>query len=151
MAHKQLPQIKTIPEKMRRRYGEGTLRVLIPWRWTRLSSAYPSINWLLCLKLAIICRKLHATNIGCTVTTGIFAWIVAHAAHEAELDGEVKFAPTECLTKAGGELNPKYPGGIENLIPRLEAEGHTVAQKAAAVFLVLLGRARIKVNEVFQS
>ena len=31
--------------------------------------------------------------------------------------------------KAGGELNPKYPGGIEAQRQKLEAEGHTVLQK----------------------
>ena len=32
------------------------------------------------------------------------------------------FAPP----KAGGELNPKYPGGVEAQRARLEAEGHTI-------------------------
>jgi hypothetical protein len=117
----------------------------------RLSSACPNINWLLCLKLAIICQNCMPPTIGCTVTTGIFAWIVAHAAHEAELDGEVKFAPYWRLIKAGGELNPKYPGGIENLIPRLEAEGHTVVQKGRRFFVENYEQKLIKVNEVFKS
>lgn len=30
---------------------------------------------------------------------------------------------------ANGELNPKYPGGVEAQKERLEAEGHTVMQK----------------------
>jgi hypothetical protein len=31
--------------------------------------------------------------------------------------------------KTGGELNPKYPGGIENQKKHLESEGHRVIQK----------------------
>ena len=31
--------------------------------------------------------------------------------------------------KSGGELNPKYPGGIEDQKARLESEGHRVIQK----------------------
>ena len=31
--------------------------------------------------------------------------------------------------KANGELNPKYPGGIEAQRTALEAEGHTIIQK----------------------
>ena len=31
--------------------------------------------------------------------------------------------------KAGGELNPKYPGGVEAQKARLEAEGHTVVRR----------------------
>ena len=30
---------------------------------------------------------------------------------------------------AGGELNPKYPGGIETQKAKLEAEGHTILSK----------------------
>jgi len=31
--------------------------------------------------------------------------------------------------KAGGELNPKYPGGVEGQRARLESEGHKVVSK----------------------
>ena len=31
--------------------------------------------------------------------------------------------------KAGGELNPKYPGGIAAQREKLEAEGHTIEEK----------------------
>jgi hypothetical protein len=31
--------------------------------------------------------------------------------------------------KAGGKLNPKYPGGVPQQKERLEAEGHQVVQK----------------------
>ena len=31
--------------------------------------------------------------------------------------------------KSDGEINPKYPGGIEAIREKLEAKGHTVIQK----------------------
>lgn len=31
--------------------------------------------------------------------------------------------------KANGELNPKYPGGVEAQKEKLEAEGHTIIKK----------------------
>jgi alkylated DNA nucleotide flippase Atl1 len=31
--------------------------------------------------------------------------------------------------KANGELNPKYPGGVEAQKEKLEQEGHTILQK----------------------
>ena len=31
--------------------------------------------------------------------------------------------------KAGGELNPKFPGGVEAQRARLEAEGHIILQR----------------------
>ena len=66
---------------------------------------------------------------GCPITTGIFAWIAAHAAQEAELAGVKRITPYWRTLKAGGELNPKYPGGIDAVRARLEAEGHRIVQK----------------------
>jgi len=47
------------------------------------------------------------------------------------LDGISKIAKVggETYGKSGGELNPKYPGGIEEHKARLELEGHKVIQK----------------------
>ncbi len=72
--------------------------------------------------------RQHGTTIGCTVTTGIFAWMVAQAAHESESMG-AEAAPYWRVLKAAGELNVKYPGGAADLQRRLEAEGHTVVYR----------------------
>lgn len=37
--------------------------------------------------------------------------------------------PVPEALKSGGELNPKYPGGIEAQMQQLEHEGHTVVQR----------------------
>ena len=37
--------------------------------------------------------------------------------------------------KIGGELNAKYPGGIEAQMTRLESEGHTVVQRGKRYFV----------------
>jgi alkylated DNA nucleotide flippase Atl1 len=63
------------------------------------------------------------------MTTGIFAWIAAHAADEARAAGEKNITPYWRTLKSGGELNPKYPGGIPALKKLLAAEGHKVVQK----------------------
>src|SRR6185436_14565056 len=70
--------------------------------------------------------KKHNTTTACPITTGIFAWIAAHAADEAEQGGRSRITPYWRTLKSGGELNPKYPGGIKNLRARLAAEGHRV-------------------------
>jgi hypothetical protein len=79
--------------------------------------------------------KHHGATVGCTITTGIFAWIAAHAADEAERAGKKKITPYWRALKAGGELNPKYPGGISNLKLRLEREGHVIIQRRARWFV----------------
>jgi hypothetical protein len=63
------------------------------------------------------------------MTTGIFAWIAAHAAEEARAAGAKRITPYWRTLKSGGELNPKYPGGIPALSRLLRAEGHRVTRK----------------------
>jgi hypothetical protein len=78
----------------------------------------------------------HRATIGCPITTGIFAWIAAHAAEEAAAEGRKRITPYWRTLKTGGELNPKYPGGIANVKSRLEAEGHRVVRKGKRYVVV---------------
>jgi len=71
----------------------------------------------------------HDASICCPITTGIFAMIASRAAADDEADGKKKITPYWRTLKSGGELNPKYPGGIEEQRVRLEDEGHTVMLK----------------------
>jgi hypothetical protein len=84
-------------------------------------------------------RKLlaakHDADFACPITTGIFAWIAAHAADEAEQEGKKRITPYWRTLKSDGELNPKYPGGIDNIRARLEAEGHAVVQRRKRFFV----------------
>jgi hypothetical protein len=79
--------------------------------------------------------KKHKATTACPITTGIFAWIAAHAADEAEQGGRSRITPYWRTLKTGGELNPKYPGGIKNLRARLAAEGHRVIKKGKRYFV----------------
>jgi len=75
--------------------------------------------------------KKHGTDIACPMTTGIFAWIAAHAAEESRTEGQKSVTPYWRTLKTGGELNPKYPGGIPALKKLLAAEGHKVVKKGS--------------------
>ncbi|MEC8473353.1 MAG: hypothetical protein VXZ38_01765, partial [Planctomycetota bacterium] len=79
--------------------------------------------------------KKHEVDIAGPFTNGIFAWIAAHAADELETQGKKRITPYWRVLKKGYELNPKYPGGIENLQRRSEAEGHEVTQRGKRFFL----------------
>lgn len=59
------------------------------------------------------------------ITAGIFVSIVAWASYQRGTD-EVPYWRT---LKANGELNPKYPLGIEYQKKKLESEGHTIIQR----------------------
>ncbi len=71
---------------------------------------------------AKIAQKHHA-KMACPICCGIFAWI---AADETEHEGAKRITPYWRTLKTGGELNPKFPGGVEALKMRLTAEGHRV-------------------------
>lgn len=60
------------------------------------------------------------------ITAGIFVSIAAWASFQRN---GVDETPYWRVLKAGGELNPKYPGGVEAQKARLEAEGHTVVRR----------------------
>ncbi|MBN2240095.1 MAG: MGMT family protein [Dehalococcoidales bacterium] len=60
------------------------------------------------------------------MTTGIFAGIAARAAAEDEAEGREDITPYWRTLKSKGEINEKYPGGLEEQAARLEAEGHTI-------------------------
>lgn len=59
------------------------------------------------------------------ITAGIFVSIAAWASHQRCGNP----TPYWRTLKANGELNPKYPGGVDAQKKQLELEGHTVLQK----------------------
>lgn len=59
------------------------------------------------------------------ITAGIFVSIAAWAS--AQRSGDE--TPWWRTLKANGELNPKYPGGIQAQREKLEAEGHEIVQR----------------------
>ena len=77
-------------------------------------------------QIRVILAKKHGASIGCPITTGIFAWVAAHAAEEAATEGQKNITPYWRTLKGKGELNPKYPGGVEAQAAHLREEGHTI-------------------------
>jgi len=78
-------------------------------------------------------RAAHNVDSACPMTTGIFTWILAHAADEAAAQGRKKVLPWWRVLKTGGTLNPKYPGQGRTQKRFLEAEGHPVIAKGNAL------------------
>jgi len=68
----------------------------------------------------------HKTDIGCPLTSGIFSWIAAGAAGEEMAAGKKNVTPFWRTLKSNGELNPKYPGGIDFQSEQLEQEGFEI-------------------------
>ena len=126
---KGLPKVEPIAESMSSRWGTGTIVIPAPIEVDEMMKrvAKGKLTTINEIRAALALR--HDASICCPITTGIFAMIASRAAADDEADGKKKITPYWRTLKSGGELNPKYPGGIEEQRVRLEDEGHTVMLK----------------------
>lgn len=132
---KGLPKIINLEGRMQKKWGEGTCAIPAPIEVDGLMRKVGKGKLTTIDDLRKALARSHETTIACPITTGIFAWIAAYAADESATAGKSKVTPYWRTLKAGGELNPKYPGGIDALTLRLEAEGHVVFQKGRRYFV----------------
>lgn len=132
---KNLPLVKPIPPKMVKRSGPGSMVVPSPRQVDAAIKAVKRRKLATAREIAALIARQQGTTMCCPVTTGIFAWIAAHAAHEAELMGRKAITPYWRVLKSGGELNGKYPGGLTDVKRRLEAEGHVVVRDGQRCFV----------------
>ncbi|MFA6187090.1 MAG: hypothetical protein WC770_07770 [Phycisphaerae bacterium] len=126
---KDLPRVEKIDEKKSKRWGIGTFVIPAPIEVDEIMRKVPKGKLITINEIRQILAKKHNATIGCPITTGIFSWIAANAADEMEKENKKSITPYWRTLKTGGILNEKYPGGLENLKKRLEAEGHTVIRK----------------------
>lgn len=126
---KGLPKVAPIEGKISTRWGTGTMVVPAPVEVDELMRKVPKGKLVSINELRVALAEKHKANVCCPITTGIFAWIAAHAAEEERAEGKTRFTPYWRTLKSGGELNPKYPGGLEALKAKLEAEGHKVVMR----------------------
>jgi alkylated DNA nucleotide flippase Atl1 len=94
----------------------------------------------------VVLARKHGATIGRPITTGIFARIAAGAAEEDQAEGKKRITPYWRTLKSGGELNPKYPGGVEDQKARLVAEGHTVLCRGKRIFVQEYERSRVRIR-----
>jgi hypothetical protein len=133
---KNLPQVASIDETKTKRWGHGTFVIPAPIEVDEAMRHVGRGKLTTIDEIRTALAQKHGTTIACPLTTGIFAWIAAHAAEEANAEGTKRITPYWRTLKTGGELNPKYPGGIDNLRTRLTSEGHQVIQRGKRFFVV---------------
>src|SRR5438445_1447861 len=126
---KDLPKVVRITGRMSARWGKGTVAIPAPREVDAIMRKVPAGKLITINEIRQFVARKHKATIGCPITSGIFAWIAAHAAEEAAAAGETEITPYWRTLKTGGELNPKYPGGIPRIKSLLEAEGHTVVTR----------------------
>lgn len=123
---KDLPKVEKITDKMSKRWGTGTVVIPAPKEVDEIMKRVPQGKLITINQIREILAQKHGATIGCPITTGIFAWIAAHAAEETAAEGKKNTTPYWRTLKSGGELNEKYPGGVEAQMERLGQEGHII-------------------------
>jgi hypothetical protein len=132
---KGLPRVEKVEGKLSKRWGEGTFVIPAPIEVDEIMRRVPKGKLTTIDSIRKELASKHGANFACPITTGIFAWIAAHAAEEKAAEGKKKITPYWRTLKTGGELNPKYPGGVERLKQLLADEGHAVVQKGKRVLI----------------
>ena len=124
-----LKTIDTRKQKVSKKWGEGLYAIPRPRDVDALIKKVPKGKLTTINELRSVVAAQHAADFGCPITTGIFGWIAAHAAEETRAAGRKRVTPYWCALKTGGEVNPKYPGGVEAQRKLFEAEGHRLVKK----------------------
>ena len=124
--NKGLPKISKVEGKMTAKWGTGTMVIPAPMEVDEIMRSAPKGKVTTINEIRASLARKHRVNFACPITTGIFAWIAANAAAEAQAEGKKRVTPWWRTLKTSGELNPKYPGGIAVQSKLLRAEGHEI-------------------------
>ena len=123
---KDMPKIQVIQdEKSIEKYGGDRMYFAPPIEYDRIMRLVPCGQLLTVGVIREHFAKVNGADFTEPITAGIFVSIVAWASYQRKNDK----TPYWRTLKANGELNAKYPGGIEAQKKMLEKEGHTVIQK----------------------
>lgn len=123
---KDMPKFQTITDiKSIEKYGGNRMYFAPPVDYDKVMKQIPYGKVITVGKIREYFAERNGADFTEPITAGIFVSIAAWASHQRSCDE----TPYWRTLKAGGELNPKYPGGTEAQKEKLEAEGHTIIQK----------------------
>lgn len=123
---KDMPKIQTITDiKSIEKYGGSRMYFAPPIDYDRTMKQVPYGKVITVGAIREHFAKRNGADFTEPITAGVFVSIAAWASYQRSEDE----TPWWRTLKANGELNPKYPGGIETQKEKLEAEGHCIIQK----------------------
>lgn len=128
MLHKSngMPKVQIVTDsKTIEKYGGSRMYFAPPLDYDRAMKQVPRGKVITVGEIRRHFARLGGADFTDPITAGIFVSIAAWASHQRDTDK----TPYWRTLKANGELNPKYPGGIQAQRAKLEAEGHTILQK----------------------
>ncbi|MEO4055661.1 MGMT family protein [Solibacillus sp. CAU 1738] len=130
--NKDMPKIIEVSDpKAISRFGGSKMLIAPPLAYDEIMRKVPLGKVITADYLRKELAKKHEADYTCPLTAGIFMNIAANASAERATDT----IPYWRTLKKDGELNEKYPGGIDAQKCNLEAEGHTIIQKGKRYFV----------------
>lgn len=121
-----MPKIQIIDdEKAIKKYGGEKMYFAPPIDYDNIMKTIPFGKVITTGEIREYFAKHNNADFTDPITSGVFVSIAAWASHQRENDK----TPFWRTLKAHGELNKKYPGGIEEQKQLLEDEGHTIIKK----------------------
>lgn len=123
---KDMPKVQTVTDpKTIERYGGDQMYLAPPLAYDALMRRVPWGRVITVPAMRDHLARQAGADFTDPMTAGIFVNIAAWASYQRE-DDETPYWRT---LKAKGELNAKYPGGVEAQRERLEAEGHVIVRR----------------------
>lgn len=124
--HKGMPKLQVVTDPATiEKYGGTRMYFAPPMDYDRVMRKIPAGKLTTVGEIRQYFADQNGADFTEPITAGVFVSIAAWASFQRETDP----TPYWRTLKAGGELNPKYPGGAAAQKEKLEAEGHTVLQK----------------------
>lgn len=129
---KNMPEIIEVTDpKVITRFGGTRMLIAPPLAYDEIMRKVPYGQLITSDYIRSYLAKRHDADYTCPLTAGIFINIAAKASIERETDE----TPYWRTLKKDGELNEKYPEGIEEQKMRLESEGHTIINRGKRYFV----------------
>lgn len=123
---KDIPKIVEVTdEKSAERYGRTQMLIAPPLEYNELMKKIPEGKIITITEIREFLAKKHGAEFTCPLTAGIYISLSAQTSCERD-DDRIPFWRT---IKADGELNPKYPGGIEYQKEKFASEGHNFKKR----------------------
>ncbi len=120
---KDMPKIVVVDhERSIEIYGGKNMLIAPPLEYNDIMALIPEGKLITIREIREFLSERHGADFTCPMTAGIFINLSARASCERDFD-RIPFWRT---LKSKGELNPKYPGGIEYQKQKLESEGHSI-------------------------